>query len=347
MVTKTIEAQPFIELIREKAEKPFELLTGSEAGAVVIVAAGPLAGPEVTEPLGALTGRDNLRFYDALAPIVTRDSLDMDCLFAADRYGAESGGSYLNCPLNEAEFTAFLTALLEADRVRARPFEKERYFEGCLPIEVMANRGPKTLTFGPMKPVGLIDPKTGQRPVAVVQLRPENLAGTHYNLVGFQTRMTVGAQEKVLRLIPALKRAKFARYGAIHRNTYVDAPRVLDPFQRLIHAPRVFLAGQISGVEGYVESAAQGLWAGENAVRVIRGLPPVLPPKESALGSLLRYLGPQNPAKDFCPSNINFGLFPALPPGLPKSQWPELRLQLAQESWAPFLKDINYAQPTT
>ncbi|MDR2367557.1 MAG: methylenetetrahydrofolate--tRNA-(uracil(54)-C(5))-methyltransferase (FADH(2)-oxidizing) TrmFO [Deltaproteobacteria bacterium] len=342
LMTETVLADPLVELVREKAERPFD--PGLAEGGPVIVATGPLAGPETTEALSGLAGRENLHFYDALAPIVTRDSLDMGKLFAANRYDEGPGGDYLNCPLSQGEFEAFLAALLEADRVRPRPFESERYFEGCLPIEVMAGRGPRTLTFGPMKPVGLTDPRTGRRPAAVVQLRPENAAGTHYNLVGFQTRLTVGAQERVLRLIPALRGAKFARYGAIHRNSYVDAPRVLDPFQRLLAKPGFFLAGQISGVEGYVESAAQGLWAGENAARLARGLEPVLPPRATALGSLLAYLGPGNEARDFCPSNVNFGLFPPPPPGTRKREWPTGRIKIAQDCWGPFLREIAYAE---
>ncbi|MDR3135756.1 MAG: methylenetetrahydrofolate--tRNA-(uracil(54)-C(5))-methyltransferase (FADH(2)-oxidizing) TrmFO, partial [Deltaproteobacteria bacterium] len=343
LVTREIEENPLIELVREREERPFEL--ARESGWPVIVATGPLAGQETTEPLKALAKLENLHFYDALAPIVTFESLDRDKLFVADRYGQGPGGDYINCPLDKGELDAFVGALLEADKLRPRPFEEERYFEGCLPIEVMAGRGPKTLAFGPMKPVGLVDPRTGQRPAAVVQLRPENLAGTHYNIVGFQTRLTVPAQERVLRLIPALRNAKFARYGAIHRNTYVDAPKALDAFQRLPSLPMAFLAGQISGVEGYVESAAQGLWVGENASRVARGLAPVLPPRPSALGSLLGHLGPENKAKRFCPSNINFGLFPPPPPGLPKRLVAQDRLDRARECWGPFLREIDYARP--
>jgi methylenetetrahydrofolate--tRNA-(uracil-5-)-methyltransferase len=346
LVTGEIEKNPLISLIRQKAQNPFSDDFAQKGP--VIVATGPLAGAETTGPLEELTGGKNLNFYDALAPIVTRESLDMEKLFAADRYDSGPGGAYLNCPLNEEELNVFIEALLEADKVRPRPFEEERYFEGCLPIEVMAARGRRTLAFGPMKPVGLIDPKTGKRPAAVVQLRPENLAGTHFNLVGFQTRLTVGAQEKVLRLIPALREAKFARHGAIHRNSYVNAPKVLDPFQRLLAKRSFFLAGQISGVEGYVESAAQGLWAGENAARLAKNLPPVLPPRETALGSLLARLGPDygpNAPKDFCPSNVNFGLFPGPDPQVPKRLWPQERLRRAQAAWAPFLKEIAYAQP--
>jgi methylenetetrahydrofolate--tRNA-(uracil-5-)-methyltransferase len=343
LVTEAIEKHPLIRLIREKVQRPFDDHWAQRGP--VIVATGPLAGVETTGPLEELTGGKNLNFYDALAPIVTRDSLDLEKLFAADRYHHGPGGAYLNCPLNEEELTVFIEALLAADQVRARPFEKEKYFEGCLPIEVMASRGLRTLTFGPMKPVGLIDPKTGKRPAAVVQLRPENLAGTHYNLVGFQTRMTIGAQEKVLRLIPALRQAKFARYGAIHRNSYVNAPKVLDAFQRLLAKRDFFLAGQISGVEGYLESASQGLWAGQNASRLVKNLPPLLPPRETALGSLLARLGPDggpNRPRDFCPSNVNFGLFPEPDPQVPKGLWPQERLRRAQAAWAPFLKEIAY-----
>jgi methylenetetrahydrofolate--tRNA-(uracil-5-)-methyltransferase len=310
-VTKTIEEHPLIEVVRA------EVAAWPQGQTPVVVAGGPLASEALADLLRPLTGVPHLHFYDALSPIVTYDSLDLARLYPANRYQA-GPGDYLNCPLNREEFDGFLTALLAADQVAVRPFEDERFFEGCLPIEVMARRGPRTLTFGPMKPVGLEDPVTGRRPYAVAQLRRENQAGTLWNLVGFQTRLTRPAQEKVLRLIPGLARAEFARYGAIHRNTYLDAPQVLDEFQRFRGAERFFAAGQISGVEGYVESAASGLWVGENAARSARGRPLLSPRPTFALGALMAHL--QGAARCFSPTNINFGLFAAPQAAGPKNQ---------------------------
>jgi methylenetetrahydrofolate--tRNA-(uracil-5-)-methyltransferase len=310
----------------------------------LVVASGPLTSEPLAGALREITGSRRMSFYDALAPIVAGDSVDREKVFLADRY-SEEGGDYLNAPLTKAEFTAFYEALLEADRVEARPFEDERYFEGCLPIEVMAQRGPKTLTFGPMKPVGLTDPRTGDKPYAVVQLRKENLAGTLWNIVGFQTRLTRPAQDRVFRLIPGLERAEFARWGAIHRNTYLDAPEVLDPWQRLKADPRIFIGGQLSGVEGYVESAAHGLLAGENAARAVLGKELVRPPQETALGALASHLLPFARRGAFSPSNINFGLFPPPPPGAPRREHARLRAERARESLARFLGETNYEQP--
>ena len=217
----------------------------------------------------------------------------------------------MNCPLSKEEYQRFVRALLSAEKVPLRDFEEPRYFEGCLPIEVMAERGEETLRYGPMKPVGLVDPRTGREPYAVVQLRPENREGTLYNLVGFQTKLKYSEQERVFRMIPGLERAEFARYGSIHRNSFVCAPRVLRPTLQLRREPRVFLAGQITGVEGYVESTAMGLLAGINAARLLRGLKPVVPPPETAHGALIRYLMEADP-RHFQPMNINWGLFPPL-----------------------------------
>ncbi|MDR1608276.1 MAG: methylenetetrahydrofolate--tRNA-(uracil(54)-C(5))-methyltransferase (FADH(2)-oxidizing) TrmFO [Deltaproteobacteria bacterium] len=307
----------------------------------LILAGGPLASEPLVIFLRGLTNEKRLFFYDALAPIVTHESLDLSKMYHADRYGGTEDGDYLNCPLTQEEYQAFYEALLTADRVEKRSFEENHCFEGCLPIEVMASRGPKTLAFGPMKPVGLNDPKTGLRPAAVVQLRRENLAGTLWNLVGFQTRLTRPAQDKIFRMIPGLEQAQFSRYGAIHRNTYIEAPEVLDPYQRLVAAPQVFIAGQLSGVEGYVESAAQGLWAGENAARQAKNWPLLKPPRQTALGSLLSHLESFGGRKDFAPSNINFGLFPTVPDETPR-QAASSRVARAREALEPFLKEINY-----
>lgn len=330
-VTRAVEEHPLIEVVRAE-------VTAWPAGrSPVVMAAGPLASEAMTNLLSELVDAPNLHFYDALAPIVSRDSLDMSRIYAADRYG-KGEGDYLNCPLDRAEFDRFLAALLAADEVAARSFENKSFFEGCLPIEVMARRGPRTLTFGPMKPVGLNNPRTGCRPYAVVQLRRENKAGTLWNLVGFQTRLTRPAQEVVFRLIPGLEKVEFARYGAIHRNTYLDAPRVLDEFHRL-PGGRIFAAGQISGVEGYVESAAQGLWAGENAARAARSRPLLVPSPATALGALLGHLNNRE-GKRFSPSNINFGLFPPPPPEVPKNGRSAWLLEAARRDFTLFLTEV-------
>ncbi|MDR1921077.1 MAG: methylenetetrahydrofolate--tRNA-(uracil(54)-C(5))-methyltransferase (FADH(2)-oxidizing) TrmFO [Candidatus Adiutrix sp.] len=339
-VTRRIEAHPLIELRRQ------EITAWPPGEAPVVVAGGPLCSEALAALTAELAGAEHLHFYDALSPIVTYDSLDLSRLYLADRYqktpaagpAEAAGGDYLNCPLDRAEFDAFLEALLAADEVAARAFEDKRFFEGCLPIEVMARRGPRTLTFGPMKPVGLDDPRTGRRPYAAAQLRRENASGTLWNMVGFQTRLTRPAQERVFRLIPGLAKAEFARFGAIHRNAYLDAPLLLDEFQRFRANPRFFAAGQISGVEGYVESAAQGLWAGENAARAALGLELASPPPRTALGALLGHLRAGTGRGDFSPSNINFGLFPPPPPETPKSGRQAWLLKAAHEEFAGFLK---------
>lgn len=301
-MTERVTNEPHISLVRREimgladpALAPF---------ATVIVAAGPLASDRLAQSLAETIGQDSLAFYDAIAPIVETDSVDMEQAFWASRW-QEGEGDYLNCPMDEAAYKAFVAALLSARKVPARDFEKETHFEGCLPIEVMAERGERTLAFGPMKPVGLTDPRTGRRPYAVVQLRPENVQRSTLNLVGFQTKLVYGEQERIFRMIPALHAARFTRFGSIHRNTFVNAPRVLTDRLELAARPGVYLAGQITGVEGYVESAACGLWLG---LSLGRDLPQ--PPRETALGALLGHL--QTEAKHFQPSNVNFGLTPPL-----------------------------------
>jgi methylenetetrahydrofolate--tRNA-(uracil-5-)-methyltransferase len=336
-ITRLIEEHPLIEVVRSEFKPPVD------AEKPLIIAAGPLAAGPLAEELAKIAGEQSLHFYDAIAPVVAADSLDLELLFKANRHGEEEGGDYLNAPFEKDRFELFVSALLEADRSEPRPFEDKKHFEGCLPIEVMAERGIRTLAFGPMRPVGLINPATGKKPYAVVQLRQENLQADHYNLVGFQTRLTRGAQEKVLRLIPGLEKAKFARYGSIHRNTFLAAPETLDQFSRLKRAPNLFAAGQISGVEGYVESAAHGLWAGENAARLLKGLPLASPPRETALGSLLWHLRGENLGKGgFSPSNITFGLFPPQEESVPKSQRAAKRLEAARSALRPFLAAIGY-----
>ena len=277
---------------------------------LVIVASGPLTSDSLSRSISEMTGHDYLYFYDAISPVVEADSIDLSKVFGASRYGAGEG-NYLNCPLTREEYAAFYRALLEGKEVPLRSFEDARYFEGCLPIEVMARRGVQTLLYGPMKPVGLTDPRTGKRPFAVVQLRQENREATLYNLVGFQTKLTWPEQRRIFRMIPGLEKAEFARYGSIHRNTFLNAPALLNSNLQLRGFENVFIAGQISGVEGYIESAAIGLAAGIFAARFLQGLGSVPPPRETAVGSLIHHITSAD-AKTFQPMNVNFGLFPPL-----------------------------------
>jgi methylenetetrahydrofolate--tRNA-(uracil-5-)-methyltransferase len=270
----------------------------------------------MTESLIKLTGKDHLAFYDAIAPIVEAESLDRDIVFQASRYD-EGPGDYLNCPMNKEQYEHFIAELAQAKKVPLKEFEKQKYFEGCLPVEIMLDRGPETLRFGPMKPVGLIDPRTGKTAHAIVQLRKENIEGTLYNMVGFQTKLTYGEQKRVFRVIPGMEKAEFVRLGSIHRNTFICGPELLLPSLQLKKRPDLILAGQITGVEGYVESTAIGLLAGINGARLLQGKEPVIPPPETALGSLITHLTAGNP-KRFQPSNINFGLFPGLQKRVPK-----------------------------
>jgi methylenetetrahydrofolate--tRNA-(uracil-5-)-methyltransferase len=281
-----------------------------------VIATGPLTAPAMHQALEQLLGEGALAFFDAIAPIVTADSIDTDRLFRASRYGKGASDDYLNVPLDRARYEAFVAELLAADRVAFKDFEAAhvRYFEGCLPIEVMAERGLDTLRFGPMKPVGLTDPATGRRPWAVVQLRQDDLAAEHWNMVGFQTKLTQPEQRRVFRTLPGLEEARFVRYGMIHRNTFINAPRHLDPLLRLRARPDLWLAGQITGVEGYVESAATGLLAGRNVVAQLRGITPIPPPPESALGGLVRHLTGRVSGA-FQPANISWGLM-VCPPEL-------------------------------
>ncbi len=272
----------------------------------LVVATGPLTSDAFAAALEGLVGK-GLNFYDAVAPIVYADSIDMERAFHASRYG-KGGDDYVNCPLAEGEYGAFYAELLKADRAGAREFEKMESFEACMPIEAMAERGPRTLLFGPMRPVGLVDPRTGKRPFAVVQLRRENRDGTLYNLVGFQTRLAYNEQKRVFRMIPALERAEFARLGKLHRNSYLDSPRLLSCSQELRKSTGLFFAGQITGVEGYVESAMSGALAGINALRSARGLSAVCPPQTTISGALMRYVSGKE--GEFSPMNANMGLLP-------------------------------------
>ncbi len=305
-VTGEVAACPLITIIRQEVT-----VIPDPGPAPVILATGPLTSEGLGRSLLDLTGDDNLAFWDAIAPIVTAESLDMDIIYRKSRWDDEGPGDYLNCPMTREEYDRFIELLSGAETVPLKSFEEPKYFEGCLPIEVMCERGGQTLRFGPMKPVGLADPRTGEVPYAVVQLRAENREGTMYNMVGFQTKLTYPEQKRVFRSIPGLARAEFVRLGSIHRNTFVCAPRLLNPFLELRERPGLFLAGQLSGVEGYVESAAMGLLAGINAACRARGREPVVPPAATAHGALITHLTRSDPAH-FQPSNVNFGLFPAL-----------------------------------
>ncbi|MCK4622137.1 MAG: methylenetetrahydrofolate--tRNA-(uracil(54)-C(5))-methyltransferase (FADH(2)-oxidizing) TrmFO [Desulfuromonadales bacterium] len=298
-----ITAEPKIELIREE-------VTSLPTGGTVILASGPLTSAALSADLARLTGSEHLYFYDAIAPIVEADSIDYEIVWRASRYD-KGGADYLNCPLSKDEYDNFVQALIDADKVQGREFEKLIHFEGCMPIEEMAARGPQTLSFGPMKPVGLPDPRTGKTPHAVIQLRQDNRHASLYNLVGFQTRLTYPEQQRIFRTIPGLQNAKFARLGSMHRNTFVNAPRCLNRSLQLNNAPHICLAGQISGVEGYVESAACGLLAGIFSAYRLRGEQEPLPPAETAMGALLTHLAEAD-AENFQPMNVNYGLFPPL-----------------------------------
>jgi methylenetetrahydrofolate--tRNA-(uracil-5-)-methyltransferase len=303
------------EVTRRLREHPLVTVRNEEqpripADGIVVVATGPLTSPELSQSIKELLGEEYFYFYDAAAPIVEKDSIDMSKVFLASRYG-KGEAAYLNCPMNEEEFDAFYEALITAEKAEIKDFEKEVYFEGCMPIEVMAKRGKKTVLFGPMKPVGLDDPRTGRWPRAVVQLRQDNAAGTLYNLVGFQTHLKWGEQKRVFSLIPGLENAEFVRFGVMHRNTFLNSPKLLKPTYQYVNRETLFFAGQMTGVEGYVESAASGLVAGLNAGRLARGLEPLVPEPYTALGSMAHYITTAD-FKHFQPMNANFGLFPPL-----------------------------------
>jgi methylenetetrahydrofolate--tRNA-(uracil-5-)-methyltransferase len=305
-VTAAIEREPLIELRRQEI---IEIPAG-----IAIIASGPLTSDELAGAIGRLTGSSRLFFYDSISPIVEADSVDRNIAFWASRYGKSTDGTddYLNCPLDRAQYDRFLDELLEAQAVSAHiPADDARYFEACLPIEELARRGRETLRFGPMKPVGLIDPRTGRRPYAAVQLRQENLRAASFNLVGFQNHLKFAEQARILRLIPGLEKAEFLRFGQVHRNTYINAPALLAPTLQLRTRPEVLFAGQISGVEGYVESIATGLIAGMHAAALSEGDQPRGFPRESALGSLCHYVSGADP-RNYQPANITFDLLPPL-----------------------------------
>jgi len=301
LVTEAIASRPEIELVREEIrEVPAE--------GFVVVATGPLTSPALDREIGRLLGTEDLYFYDSIAPVVVASSLDFSKMYAMSRYGKGDGADYWNCPLTKAEYEEFVSDLLAGETVPVKDFEKGIYFEGCLPIEVMAERGSETLRHGPLKPMGLPDPRTGRMPYAVVQLRQDDLAKEHYNIVGFQTKLKVVEQQRIFRKIPGLENAVFARYGMLHRNTYIRAPAHLDRFWRMRREPRLFFAGQITGVEGYVESAATGLAVGLTIAQLLEGREPVPVPYTTAIGSLARHCSERPPEKPFEPMNVTFGL---------------------------------------
>jgi methylenetetrahydrofolate--tRNA-(uracil-5-)-methyltransferase len=300
-VTERVTATPGIEIVREEIRSiPTEGIT--------VVASGPLTSEALSDSIAAFAGTGHLYFYDAISPIVDAGTLDRTRIFPASRYG-KGGEDYLNAPMNAEEYRRFYEALIAAESVPLRPFEKELYFEGCLPIEELARRGVDTLRFGPMKPVGLLDPRTQRRPYAVVQLRQENLMADSYNLVGFQNHLKFPEQQRIFRMIPGLENSEFLRFGQMHRNTYLLAPALLDSSLQTRNRPGLFFGGQICGVEGYIESMATGLLAGFNAARLALGRPPATPPRETAIGSLVHYVSHAS-CNHFQPANISFGILP-------------------------------------
>ena len=342
LITKRIEDEPLIELIRDE-------VTNVSDTAITIIATGPLTSDALTSEVMKLTGSDQLYFYDAIAPIVSADSIDTSIAFRAARYD-KGGDDYLNCPFDEIQYKTFYDSLIEAKSVPLQRFEETRWFEACLPIEELARRGVDTLRFGPMKPVGLRNPQTGREPYAAVQLRQENLMADAYSLVGFQNHLRYGEQARVLRLIPGLENAEFLQFGQIHRNTYICSPRVLEATMQMRQQPNVFFAGQITGVEGYVESVAMGWLAGINAARLAVGETLVTAPERSATGALARYVSHAD-TKNFQPVNITFALLPSLSePGQKrvrkKRERRQLQVELALKEWDEWL-EINLNKAAT
>ncbi len=347
-VTQALEAHPNIRIVREEVTEIPSTPT--------ILASGPLTSPKLSQALAQLTGQEHLYFYDAIAPIVVADSINMEICFRASRYGRgeQAEGDYINCPFTKAEYDAFVEALIHAERIDLREFErpvlegavgvragKGKFFEGCLPIEVLARRGHDALAFGPLRPVGLTDPRTGKRPYAVVQLRQDNLAGTLYNMVGFQTNLKFGEQRRVFRMIPGLEQAEFARYGQMHRNTFLFSPALLHPTLQFRRQANLFLAGQITGVEGYVGNIATGLLAGWNAARWLHGQPLLTLPRETMLGALCHYITHASEA-DFQPMKANYGILPPLPRRIRnKRERYAAYAQRAQEALERFLASLE------
>ncbi len=337
-VTKALSEHPNIEIVRERVDTlPAEGLT--------IVATGPLTAQALAESIGAATDMASLAFFDAIAPIVHRDSIDMDVAWMQSRWdkvGPEGDGKdYINCPMTQEQYAAFIDGLLSGEKTEFKQWEKDTpYFDGCMPIEVMASRGPETLRYGPMKPVGLTNAHTGGKAYAVVQLRQDNALGTLWNMVGFQTKLKYGAQVELFRTIPGLEQAEFARLGGLHRNTFINAPRLLDDQLRLKAAPHIRFAGQITGCEGYVESAAVGLIAGRMAAAQLQGRDWTQPPATTALGALLSHITGGADASDYQPMNVNFGLFPPLAERVRKKQRKQAYTARARDDLAAWLEPV-------
>lgn len=330
-VTDMVKNHPNVTVINEEITEIPEGTT--------IISTGPLTSPALSESLKQIMDEEYLYFYDAAAPIIEKDSIDLDKVYLKSRYD-KGEAAYLNCPMTEEEFDRFYEALIAAETVPLKEFEKEIFFEGCMPIEVMAARGRKTMLFGPLKPVGLEDPKTGKRPFAVIQLRQDDAAGTLYNIVGFQTHLKWGPQKEVLQLIPGLEKAEIVRYGVMHRNTFINSPKVLLPTYQFKNRSDLFFAGQMTGVEGYVESAASGLVAGINAAKLASGEEPLVFPAETAMGSMARYITSTN-SKSFQPMNANFGLFPDLETKIRgKKERNEQHAERALETIQKFMKNL-------
>ncbi len=325
-ITREIQGNELIDLRREEVTKIPE-------DGIVIVATGPLTSDALCAEISSLTESEYLYFYDAISPIIDADTIDRSKTFRGSRYDREDSGEgdYLNCPLSEDQYYELVDDLIHGEKVETREFEKAIYFQSCMPVEVMCERGRETLRFGPLKPVGLVDPETGKIPFAVLQLRTENAEETMYNMVGFQTKLRYPQQRAVFRKVPGLERAEFLRYGSVHRNTYIDSPRLLEKNLSLRSRPDIFFAGQITGVEGYVESAATGIVCGINASRKVLGLPPAPVPRETSIGSLLEYISADGKT-GFQPMNINFGLFPKVEGRMGKERKRRLIAQKALES---------------
>jgi methylenetetrahydrofolate--tRNA-(uracil-5-)-methyltransferase len=341
LITDHIENNPNIELVREEVKE-------IDDNEITIIATGPLSSDALTTEIMKLTGSDQLYFYDAIAPIVAADSIDRSIAFPAARYG-KGGDDYLNCPFDEQQYAHFYNGLIEAKSVPLHRFEETRWFESCLPIEELARRGVDTLRFGPMKPVGLIDPRTGREPYAAVQLRQENLMADAYSLVGFQNHLRYGEQARVLRLIPGMEHAEFLQFGQIHRNTYICSPRVLSATMQMRERPNIFFAGQITGVEGYVESVAMGWLAGQNAARLTLGRAVIQAPLLSAMGALARYVANAE-TKNFQPVNITFALLEPLTEQdqrrvRRKRDRHQLQVELALKEWDTWLKGTQDQSP--
>lgn len=332
LVTESISGNPRIKLVREEVIQIPEHCP-------LVIATGPLSSDVFSSNLASLTGEEYLSFYDAVAPLVSVDSINTKLVFRQSRYN-KGDADYLNAPLNEEEYKFFWENLVTAEVNDPKAFERDLFFEGCLPVEVMARRGFDTLRYGPLKPVGLIDPRTGKEPFAVVQLRQDNAAGTTYNLVGFQTQLKWSEQKRVFRMIPGLENSEFLRFGVMHKNTFLNGPMLLQPTLQMKKIPEIICAGQITGVEGYVESAASGLIAGINSAHLAQGKEPLTPPQESAHGALCWYVA-TSVSLDFQPMNVNFGLFPPLSRKLSKRHRIKALADRALPSWSQFLAKLK------